>query len=99
MSEIKSSISEKLHRYYHYMNSVVVMPDFFVDRIIKLKSKEEFFCKAQTGKDFIGQLSGWQQESASVYINSLVCKESLSQETSLLHSSESSIAHCSSCQQ
>lgn len=43
MSEIKSSISEKLHRYYHYMNSVVVMPDFFVDRIIKLKSKEEFF--------------------------------------------------------
>ena len=42
MSEIKSSISEKLHRYYHYMNSIVVMPDFFVDRIIKLKSKEEF---------------------------------------------------------
>ena len=25
------------------MNSIVVMPDFFVDRIIKLKSKEEFF--------------------------------------------------------
>ena len=43
MSEIKSSISEKLHSYYHYMNSIVVMPDFFVDRIIKLKSKEEFF--------------------------------------------------------
>ena len=39
MSEIKSSISEKLHSYYHYMNSIVVMPDFFVDRIIKLKSK------------------------------------------------------------
>lgn len=25
------------------MNSIAVMPDFFVDRIIKLKSKEEFF--------------------------------------------------------
>src|SRR6266487_6442288 len=25
------------------MNPIVVMPDFFVDRVIKLKSKEEFF--------------------------------------------------------
>jgi ribokinase len=40
--KIKTSISEKIQTYYSYMNSVVVMPDFFADRIIKLNSKEEF---------------------------------------------------------
>jgi ribokinase len=36
-------LSEKIRAYYSYMNPIVVMPDFFVDRVIKLKSKEEFF--------------------------------------------------------
>ncbi len=40
---IKSPLSEKIKAYYSYMNPIVVMPDFFVDRIIKLRSKEEFF--------------------------------------------------------
>lgn len=40
---ITSPISKKIKEYYTYMNPVVVMPDFFLDRIIKLKSKEEFF--------------------------------------------------------
>ncbi|MGC1931846.1 MAG: PfkB family carbohydrate kinase [Candidatus Nitrosopolaris sp.] len=36
-------MSEKIKAYYSYMNPIVVMPDFFVDRVIKLRSKEEFF--------------------------------------------------------
>ena len=43
MSDIKSPLSEKIKAYYSYMNPIVVMPDFFVDRIIMLRSKEEFF--------------------------------------------------------
>lgn len=36
-------ISTKIENYYSSMNSIVVMPDFFLDRIIRLRSKEEFF--------------------------------------------------------
>ncbi|MFY9795101.1 MAG: PfkB family carbohydrate kinase [Candidatus Nitrosopolaris sp.] len=36
-------MSEKIKAYYSYMNPIVVMPDFFVDRIIKLRSREELF--------------------------------------------------------
>ena len=43
VKDIKSPLSEKIKAYYSYMNPIVVMPDFFVDRIIKLRSKEEFF--------------------------------------------------------
>jgi ribokinase len=51
--KVKSSIPEKLRNYYSYMNSIVVMPDFFVDRIIKLKSKEHL-CNALTDKGKFG---------------------------------------------
>jgi ribokinase len=36
-------LSEKIKAYYSYMNPIVVMPDFFVDRVIKLRSREELF--------------------------------------------------------
>ena len=36
------------------MNSITVMPDFFVDRIIRLKSKEEFFDKLNEKSRFGG---------------------------------------------
>jgi ribokinase len=41
--KIRSPLSEKIKAYYSYMKPIVVMPDFFVDRIIRLRSKEQFF--------------------------------------------------------
>lgn len=37
-----TTISTKIRNYYSYMRSIVVMSDFFLDRIIRLSSKEEF---------------------------------------------------------
>jgi ribokinase len=45
MSKINSSILQKIESYRTYMNNITVMPDFFIDRIIRLKSKQEFFDK------------------------------------------------------
>jgi ribokinase len=41
--KVKSTIAEKIQNYCSYMGTIVVMPDFFVDRIIKLKSKKQLF--------------------------------------------------------
>jgi ribokinase len=38
-----TTITTKIRDYYSSMNSIVVMPDFFLDRIMRLTSKEEFF--------------------------------------------------------
>jgi ribokinase len=43
MNKINSSILQKIESYRSYMNNITVMPDFFIDRIIRLKSKQEFF--------------------------------------------------------
>jgi ribokinase len=54
MNNIKSSIPQKIESYSSYMNSITVMHDFFVDRIIRLKSKEEFFDKLNEKSRFGG---------------------------------------------
>lgn len=36
-------ITSAIKRYYSYMNQIVTMPDFFLDRILMLKTQEEFF--------------------------------------------------------
>jgi ribokinase len=54
VNNIKSTISQKIESYSSYMNSITVMPDFFVDRIMRLKSKEEFFDKLNEKSRFGG---------------------------------------------
>jgi hypothetical protein len=36
-------ISSAIRNYYSYMNQIVTMPDFFLDRILMLESQNEFF--------------------------------------------------------
>lgn len=38
-----TDISSAVKSYYSYMNQIVTMPDFFLDRILMLKSKDDFF--------------------------------------------------------
>jgi ribokinase len=54
MNNMNSSILQKIESYRSYMNNITVMPDFFIDRIIRLKSKEEFFDKLDEKSRFGG---------------------------------------------
>jgi ribokinase len=37
------NISLAIKNYYSYMNQIVTMPDFFLDRVLLLQSKDELF--------------------------------------------------------
>ncbi|MGA7370918.1 MAG: carbohydrate kinase family protein [Nitrososphaeraceae archaeon] len=43
MEKRMNNISLAIKNYYSYMNQIVTMPDFFLDRILLLQSQDEFF--------------------------------------------------------